>query len=71
MKKLKQTFDKIQHNNPYYTSWVCFVQAIEKRNYNYRILKQHFNILVDKGEYDLKDKTALLQQLYNKTRTET
>lgn len=68
MRNLKARFMHREERNPGWSSWTCFADAIMGQNFNRKILREHFNNLVDKNDYEKKDKMQLLKYLYLLTR---
>lgn len=64
MKSIKRRFDEISIKNQYWSSYICFAEAIKKQKFNKETLQIWFNKLVSKDDYDKKDKKILLDQLY-------
>lgn len=64
MKSLERNFNNISAKNPYLSSYMCFAEAVEGRRFSKRIIAFWFNKLVDKDDYDKRDKKELLRQLY-------
>jgi hypothetical protein len=60
MKSLKRRFQKISKENPYWSTNTCFNIAIRGQNFNEQTIRRFFNKLVDKDDYDKKDKKELL-----------
>jgi hypothetical protein len=58
-------FQEISRLNPYWSSWVCFCEAIwGKKNLSKRTIKQYFKRLTDKDDYVQNEKRELLNYLY-------
>lgn len=64
MRSIEKRFKHREEKNPCWSSWVCFADAIMGQNFNRKILREHFNNLVDKNDYEKKDKMQLLKYLY-------
>jgi len=71
MKTLENTFNKIKKANCYHSTIVCFIKTIRNKNYCPRVIKYHFNRLVEKDDYSQKDKRNILKSLYALTKPET
>ena len=57
-------FDSIKKENPYWSSYICFAEAIkESKNITTRTLKKYFNILVDKDDYCETEKNGIIEHL--------
>lgn len=64
MKSIERRFKRNVLNNPNWSSWTCFADAIIGQNFSGDRIKRHFNVLVDKDDYEKKDKMQLLKYLY-------
>ncbi len=65
MRNLKFRFDNLK-NSPSsngLSSYTIFAEAIKYQKYNLDTISRYFNKLVDKEEYEAKDKKKLLKQL--------
>ncbi len=56
IKSLEQKYNEIRNQNPNYSSYLCFRNAVIGSRYCPVIIKRRFNRLVDKADYDKKDK---------------
>ena len=63
MKSIQRNFSKISTDNPYWSTIICFAHIIRKKRYHYQVIKKYFNLLVDKDDYDKKDKKQILDWL--------
>jgi hypothetical protein len=63
MRSLERIFNKIKQENPLWSDYVCFAEAVKARKFSRQTIGQYFNRLVDKDEYLEKDKKTLLKQL--------
>lgn len=63
MKSIERRFNNIKKGNPYWSDYMCFAEAVMGRKFSRQIIARHFNKLVDKDDYDRKDKRSLLKQL--------
>ena len=63
MKSIQRRFDDISSKNPHWSSYICFAEAIKRQKFNKESIQIWFNKLVDKNDYDKKDKKTLLDQL--------
>lgn len=55
MKALKRRFVKVVVTNPYWSSYLCFCEAIRGQGFTRRIVSSWFYRLVDKGDYFVED----------------
>ena len=65
MKSLQRRFDKISNQNPMWSSYICFTQAIAKQNFAKKTIYFWFSRLVEKSDYGRKEKLEILQELTN------
>jgi len=64
MKSLRRRFDNIVEKNPNWSSYLCFAGAIKNRNFSKRIIRKHFNKLVEKDDYSMTEKREIINYLY-------
>jgi hypothetical protein len=58
-------FQEISRHNPYWSSWICFCEAIRgKKNLSKRTIQKFFKKLIDEDDYVKNEKTELLNYLY-------
>jgi hypothetical protein len=65
MRSIERRFNKISKRNNTWSSFICFAEAIKGRNFSKQMIHRWFNKLVDKSDYDKKDKRVELNQLEN------
>ena len=63
MKSLQRRFNKIQKRNPYWSSYVCFSEAISRQGFSRQTTHRWFRKLVDKDDYAKDEAKALLRYL--------
>ena len=63
MKSLERRFNNISQLNPYWSSYVCFTEAVKDQNFSQRIISKYFNTLVEKDDYNKRDKKELIKNL--------
>ncbi len=63
MKSLKRRFDNITEKKPFWSSFICFAEAVKGQRFTSPILHRWFQNLVQKNDYDQSDKRALLNHL--------
>ena len=72
MKSLERRFIHLVNKNLYWSTYTCFSQALINQNFQPSTVIRLFNKLVDKDDYEKKDKraiTAFLFSLQNRLRT--
>ncbi len=65
MRSIERRFRRISQKNQYLSSLTCFRKAIEGQKFKKRTLYFWFNKLVDKTDYNHKDKRVIMQGLEN------
>jgi len=68
MRSIQRNFKNYQKENPCWSSWTCFAKTITGRSFSKDKIRRHFGVLVDKDDYEKKDKVQLLKYLYKLTR---
>jgi len=63
MKSIERRFKNISQKNPYWSSCVSFAETCNSRCFKERTIQFWFNKLVDKNDYEKRDKKALLSHL--------
>lgn len=63
MKSVNKRFEKISKKNPYWSTYVCFSEAIKNQKFCKKNLYFWFSKLVSKNDYALSDKRAILRHL--------
>jgi hypothetical protein len=63
MKSVERVFNRIVKNNPCLSEMVGFSQAVIGRNFSKQTISRYFNKLVNKNDYDKKDKKEIVRQL--------
>ncbi len=65
MKSLKRRFNNVAQRNPYWSSYICFAEAVKGQRFNKRTVHYWFNKLVSKSDYFKSEKRAILSHLDN------
>lgn len=68
MRSIEKRFKQREESNPCWSTWTCFANSIKGQNFSKDKIRRHFNVLVDKNDYEKKDKIQLLKYLYKLTR---
>jgi len=63
MRSLKRRFKNIEKGNPFWSSYICFAEAVSGQKFSKQTIHRWFLKLVDNDDYDKKDKRALLSHL--------
>lgn len=67
MKSLERRFHNIQEKNPNLSSYICFARTIKAQRFNRQTTHRWFQKLVEKTDYERRDKRAVLAHLDNLT----
>lgn len=67
MKSLERRFNNITEKNPFWSSYICFAEAIVYQRFSRSIIHRWFQKLVDKDDYARNEKRAILEHLENLT----
>lgn len=51
MRSIQRRYNKIHKRNPYWSSYICFAEAIKKQGFNEQSTRRWFYKLVEKGDY--------------------
>ncbi len=65
MKSIQRRFDNIQEKHPYWSSIICFNEAIKEQSFSKKNIYYWFLQLVDKDDYQESDKKDILSFLLN------
>lgn len=63
MKSLERRFNNITEKKPFWSSFICFAEAIKGQRFTPPILHRWFQKLVEKDDYAKSEKRALLQHM--------
>lgn len=63
MKSIQRRFNNTQLKYPLLSSYVCFAKAIKHQQFSKDAVYRWFNALVDKNDYETRDKRKLVEQL--------
>lgn len=61
--KLEQAFFSIQQKSPYWSSLICFNNAVIGKSYSKTEIGKTFNKVVEKGDYSRGDKDKIIEWL--------
>lgn len=65
MTKLEISFKSLQEKNPYSSSYTCFANAVMGKGYGKMVIGQAFMKLVEKKDYERKDRDRILGYLFS------
>ncbi len=63
MRALERRFNNITRLNPYWSSYVCFAEAIKNQEFSKRTIMFHFNGCVKKDDYRKEEKKSIIKHL--------
>jgi len=68
MRSVRRVFKRIKAENPYWSSLLCFAEAVRGRNFSRRTILRNFNSLVDKEDYARDEKKEIIEFLTELTK---
>jgi hypothetical protein len=63
MKSVKKVFNRIRNENPYWSDYICFAEAVRGRRFSRKTIIRNFNSLVDKEDYARNEKKEIIDFL--------
>ena len=63
MKSIERRFNNITEKKPFWSSFICFAEAVKGQRFTRPILHRWFQKLVQKDDYAQSDKRTLLRHL--------
>ncbi len=64
MRSIKNSYVSVRDALPYeYSSYLCFARAIKSRGFSNKSIAKWFNTLVEKEDYDQKDRKGIVNFL--------
>lgn len=63
MRSIRAKFEEIQKQNPGWSTYACFAEAVRGQNFNKRIVRLRFNQLVNPDDYAKEEKHKILSYL--------
>jgi hypothetical protein len=60
MRSLKRIFNRIRSENPYWSDYTCFAEAVRGRRFSRKTIIRNFNSLVDKEDYAKNEKREII-----------
>ena len=63
MRSLEARFINIEKKHPFWSSYICFAQAVIGMGFSRAAITSWFHKLVDKDDYDKKDEPKLFEHL--------
>lgn len=69
MKSLQTRFNRMQRRNPFYSTYINFVEAIKDQNFSRKSIVAWFPRLVNKDDFSQSDKKHILDYLEGLSKT--
>jgi len=63
MKSVRRVFEKIRAENPLWSSFLCFANAVRGKHFSRRTILRNFNALVDEKDYARNEKKEIVDFL--------
>jgi len=63
MRSIKRVFNRIGSENPSWSDYTCFAEAVRGRRFSRKTIIRNFNSLVDKDEYGRSGKKEIIEYL--------
>jgi hypothetical protein len=63
MRSLKRIFNKIRVENPFWSDYTCFAEAVRGRKFSKKTILRNFNPLVDTEDYAGSEKKEIIGHL--------
>jgi hypothetical protein len=63
MKSVRRVFNRIRSENPYWSDYICFAEAVRGRKFSRKTIIRNFNSLVDKKDYARSEKKETIDFL--------
>ncbi len=64
MRSIQRRFETLQQKNGDLSTYTNFAKAVKQQNFSKNIIARWFNKLVEKDDYNKKDKKKLIQDLW-------
>jgi len=64
MRSLEARFRNVSRYNPFWSDYICFAESVDGQKFSRSTIAHWFKQLVDKSDYDLKDRNNLIRQLF-------
>lgn len=63
MRSIERRFKNISEKKPFWSSYLCFTEAIKGQKFTKPMISKWFSKLVEKDDYSKSDKKQILRQL--------
>jgi hypothetical protein len=61
MRSLKKIFNRIRIENPFWSDYTCFAEAVHGKGFSRKTIIRSFNSLVDKEDYTRSEKKEIIE----------
>ena len=63
MKSIERRYKNIEVRNPFWSSFICFAEAVKNQHFSRQAISRWFGKLVEKDDYARSDKKQMLSHL--------
>ena len=63
MRSVERRYKNIEERNPFWSSYICFAEAVKNQHFNRQAISRWFGKLVEKDDYARSDKKQILNHL--------
>lgn len=63
MRSIERRYKNIEARNPFWSSYICFAEAVKNQHFNRQAINRWFSKLVEKDDYARSDKKQILNHL--------
>jgi len=63
VRSLKRVFNKVKNENPFWSDYICFAEAVHGRKFSRKTIIRNFNSLVNKEDYARSEKREIIDFL--------
>ena len=63
MKSIERRYKNIEVRNPFWSSFICFAEAVKNQHFSRQAISRWFSKLVEKDDYAKSDRKQILKHL--------
>jgi hypothetical protein len=63
MRSLKRIFNRMRSENPFWSDYTCFAEAVHGKGFSRKTIIRNFVSLVDRGDYARSEKKEIIEHL--------